>query len=184
MTDEKLDQPRNITLLPYQMQSGAPYQMQSGEILKQDTQFDILVCQDILVKRFALAKTPEESGLVIEDMERIHELDKKKRQLNYTQQSADAQLLETKQKAIFQRRQEVIASAISVVIGICFIIQALPLPGSLFLILALAKPLGHSLGEIGELFDRLTGFPKDSNKLLSNGNDQDIQSEEAKNARF
>ena len=51
------------------------------------------------------------------------------------------------------------------------------------MILGLAKPLGYSLGEIGELFDGLTGFPKDSNKLLSNGNERDIQSEEPKNAR-
>mgnify|MGYP000019862666 FL=1 len=174
MTDEKLDQPRNITLLPYQMQS--------GEILKQDTQSDIEVYKEILAEKFALAKTAEEYDRVIKMREKIQELDRNHRQLNYTQQSADAQLFETKQKAIFQRSQQVVASVISVGIGIYFI-QALPLAGLLFLILGLARPLGYSLGEIGELFDGLTGFPRDSNKLLSNGNERDIQSEESKNAR-
>ena len=171
MTDEKLDQPRNITLLPDQMQSGA--------IVKLGTQSEIPVCQDILAKRFALAKTPQEYALVIEDMERIHELDKRKRQLNHAEKLAESQL----HKDIFQRNQQVVASVISVGIGICFI-QAFPLAGLLIIILGLAKPLGYSLGEISELFDGLTGFPKDSNKLLSNGNDRDIQSEEPKNAKF
>ena len=175
MTDEKLDQPRNITLLPYQMQS--------GEILKQDTQSDIEIYKEILAEKFALAKTAEECDRLIKVRQTIQELDRNNRQLNYTEQSAKAQLVETQQKATFQRRQQVIASVISVGIGIYFI-QALPLAGLLFLILGLAKPLGYSLGEIGELFDGLKGFAKDSNKLLSNGNDRDIQSEEPKNARF
>lgn len=174
MTDKKLDQPRNITLLPYQMQSGT--------ILKQETQSDIEIYKEILAEKFALAKTAEECDRLIKVRQTIQELDRNNRQLNYTEQSAKAQLVETQQKATFQRRQQVIASVISVGIGIYFI-QALPLAGLLFLILGLAKPLGYSLGEIGELFDGLTGFPKDSNKLLSNGNEQDIQSEEPKNAR-
>lgn len=174
MTDEKLEQPRNITL--------RPYQMQSGESVKQETQSDIEVYKETLGERFALAETAEECEKLIELRHKIQELDRDSRQLNYTQQSAEAQLQETQKKAVFQRRQQVVASVISVGIGIYFI-QAFPLAGLLFMILGLARPLGYSLGEIGELFDGLTGFTKDSNKLISNRNDKDNQSEEDKNGR-
>lgn len=170
MTDKKLEQLRNTALVPYQLQS--------RDIAKQDAQSDILVYKEILIEKLALAKTPEECEKVIRMRQEVHELDRKERQLNYTQKSGDLHI----QKDIFQRNQLVVASVISFGIGIYFI-QSLPLAGLLFLILGLARPLGYSLGEIGDLFDGLTGFPKDSNKLLSNGNDQDIQPEEPKNAR-
>lgn len=174
MTDEKLDQPRNITLLPYQMQS--------GESIKQENQSDIQVYKEILVEKFALAKTPEDSEKVIEMRQKIHELERKERQLNYTQQSAEVQLQKAQEKDIFQRNQQMVASFFSVGIGV-LLIQSVPLAGSLFLILGLAKPLGYSLGEIGDFLDGLKGFSKDSNELLYNGKDKDNQSEEQKNGR-
>ncbi len=170
MTGGKLDQLRNVTLQSDEMQSGA--------ILKQETQSDIQAYEKILVERAEQSETPEELEKWIELRQEVHKLDRNNRQLNYTQQSAEFQF----EKDIFQRRQQVIASVISVGIGICFI-QTFPLAGLLIVILGLAKPLGYSLGEIGELFNGLTGFSKNSNKLQSNSNDQDIQSEEPKNAR-
>lgn len=174
MTDEKLEQPRNITLWPDRMQSGA--------IVKQEIKSDIEVYKEILVEKLALAKTSEECEKVIKMRQTVHELDREERQLNYTQQSAETKLQEDKQEAVFQRSQKVVASVISIGIGIYFI-QAFPLAGLLFLILGLAKPLGYSLLEIGYLLDGLKGFFKDSNELLSNGNEKKSQSEGAKHGR-
>jgi len=84
MTDEKLEQPRNITLLPYQMQS--------GESIKQENKSDIQVYKEILLEKFALAKRAEEYEILIDLRQKLHELDRKERQLNYTQQSAEVQL--------------------------------------------------------------------------------------------
>lgn len=170
MTDEKLDQPRNITL--------RSDRMQSETILKQETQSHIQAYGKLLVERAEQSETPEEFEKWIKLRQEVYKLDRNHRQLDYAQQSAEFQF----EKDIFQRRQQVIASVISVGIGICFI-QTFPLAGLLIVILGLAKPLGYSLGEIGELLDDLTGFSKNSNKLQSNSNDQDIQSEEPKNAR-
>ena len=174
MTDEKLDQPRNITLLPYQMQS--------GESIKQENQSDIQVYKEILLEKFALAKRAEEYEILIDLRQKLHELDRKERQLNYTQQSAEVQLQKAQEKDIFQRNQQMAASVFSVGIGV-LLIQTVPLAGLLFLILGLAKPLGYSLGEIGDFLDGLKGFSKDSNEVLYNGKDKDNQSEEQKNGR-
>lgn len=170
VTDEKVDQLRNITL--------RSDRMQSETIPKQETQSYIQAYGKLLVERAEQSKTPEALEQCIELSQKLYRLDRNYRELNHAQQSAEFQL----EKDIFQRRQQVIASVISVGIGICFI-QTFPLAGLLIVILGLAKPLGYSLGEIGELFNDLKGFSKNSNKLQSNSNDQDIQSEEPKNAR-
>jgi hypothetical protein len=114
--------------------------------------------------------------------QKVQELDIASRRLDYAEKSAEIQLQEAKQKALFQRSQQVVASLISVSIGIYFI-QAVPLAGLLFLILGLARPLGYSLGEISSLLDGLKGFLKDSDELLSNSKEQEMESEEAKDAR-
>lgn len=119
---------------------------------------------------------------MIELRQEIHELERKERQLNYIQQSAEVQLQKAQEKDIFQRNQQMVASVFSVGIGV-LLIQTVPLAGLLFLILGLAKPLGYSLGEIGDFLDGLRGFSKDSNELLYNGKDKDNQSEEQKNGR-
>jgi len=174
MTGEELEQPRKITLLPNQSQSGV--------VIRREAQSDIQVYKEILGERFALAKTAEECERLIELRQKVQGLDTESRRLDYAEKSAEIQLQEAKQKALFQRSQQVVASAISVGIGIYFI-QAVPLAGLLFLILGLARPLGYSLGEISGLLDGLKGFPKESDEFLSNENDQEIQSEEARDAR-
>lgn len=174
MTGEELEQLRKITLSPNQSQSGA--------IVKREAQSDIQVYKEILGERFALAKTAEEFERLIEVRQKVQELDIASRRLDYAEKSAEIQLQEAKQKALFQRSQQVVASLISVSIRIYFI-QAVPLAGLLFLILGLARPLGYSLGEISGLLDGLKGFLKDSDELLSNGKEQEMESEEAKDAR-
>lgn len=174
MTGEELEQLRKITLSPNQSQSGA--------IVKREAQSDIQVYKEILGERFALAKTAEEFERLIEVRQKVQKLDIASRRLDYAEKSAEIQLQEAKQKALFQRSQQVVASLISVSIGIYFI-QAVPLAGLLFLILGLARPLGYSLGEISGLLDGLKGFLKDSDELLSNGKEQEMESEEAKDAR-
>jgi len=174
MTGEELEQPRKMTLLPNQSQSGV--------IVKREAQSDIQVYKEILGERFALAKTAEECERLIELRQKVQELDTESRRLDYAEESAKIQLQEAKQKAIFQRGQQVVASVVSVGIGIYFI-QAASLAGLLFLILGLARPLGYSLGEISGLLDGLKGFPKDSDELLSNGKAQESQSEETRDER-
>jgi hypothetical protein len=174
MTGEDREQPRTITLLPDQSQTGA--------IIRKGASSDIQIYKEILVEKFALAKTAEECERLIEQRQKIQELDTDSRRLDYAEKSAEIQLQEAKQKALFQRGQQVVASVVSVSIGIYFI-QAIPLAGLLFLILGLARPLGYSLGEISSLLDGLKGFPKDSDELLSNGKNQESQSEEARDAR-
>lgn len=63
--------------------------------------------------------------------QKLHELDRKERPLNYTQQSAEVQLQKAQEKDIFQRYQQMAASVLSVGIGV-LLIQNVPLPGSLF----------------------------------------------------
>jgi hypothetical protein len=174
MTSEELEQSRKITLLPSQSQSGV--------IVRREAQSDIQIYKEILGERFALAKTTEECERLIELRQKVQELDTESRRLDYAEKSAEIQLRETKQKPLFQRSQQVVASVVSVGIGIYFI-QAVPFAGLLFLILGLARPLGYSLGEIGGLLDGLKGFPGDSDELLSNGKEQEIQSEEARDER-
>ena len=116
MTDEKLDQPRNITLLPYQMQS--------GEILKQDTQSDIEIYKEILAEKFALAKTAEECDRVIKMRQTIQELDRNNRQLNYTEQSAKAQLVETQQAELLSNVDNRLSLVLSQ-LGLAFILYKL-----------------------------------------------------------
>lgn len=174
MTGEELEQQRKITLLPNQPQSGV--------IVRREASSDIQVYKEILGERFALAKTSEECEKLIGLRRKVQDLDIESRRLDYAEKSAEIQLQEAKQKALFQRGQQVVASAVSVGIGIYFI-QAVPLAGLLFLILGLARPLGYSLGEISGLLDGLKGFPKNSDELLSNGKERESQSEEARDAR-
>jgi hypothetical protein len=174
MADEDRERLKTITLLPDQSQVGA--------IIRQGASSDIQIYKEILGEKFALAKTPEECERLIELRQKIQELDTDSRRLDYAEKSAEIQLQEAKQKALFQRSQQVVANVVSVGIGIYFI-QAIPLAGLLFLILGLARPLGYSLGEISSLLDGLKGFPKDSDEILSNGKDQESKSEEARNAR-
>jgi|GEM_PF-1876207 len=175
MTGEELEQPSKISVLPSQSST-------SGAILKREARNDIQTYKEVLGERFALAKTAEECEKLIELRQKIQELDTESRRLDYAEKSAEIQLQEAKQKALYQRSQQVVASVISVCIGLYFI-QAVPLAGLLFLILGLARPLGYSLSEISGLLDGLKGFPKNSDKLLSNGKEQKSQSEEAKDAR-
>jgi ABC-type multidrug transport system fused ATPase/permease subunit len=168
-------EPRNISFLANQLQSRS--------IIKQETQSDIQVYKDTLAERFALAPTSEELDRLIQQRRKIQELDREASQLNYEKELAKIQIQDAKQKAIFQRTQQVVASVVSIIIGLYFM-QALPLASLLFLVLGLARPLGYSLGEISDLFGGLTGFTKDSEKLLSKDNIQGIQSEEPTNERY
>jgi hypothetical protein len=174
MAGEELEQTRKIALLPNQLQSKL--------VVRQETLSDIQVYKEILCEKFALAKTADECERLIELRQKIHELDTGSRRLDYAEKSAEVQLQEAKQKAFFQRGQQVVASIVSVGIGIYFI-QAAPLAGLLFLVLGLARPLGYSLGEISDLLDGLKGFPKDSDELIPSEKEQEIQSEEARDAR-
>ena len=174
MASEELEQQRKITLLPDQFQGGA--------IAKSEARSDIQVYKEVLSERFALAKTAEEYESLIVLRQKIQKLDVEDRRLDYAQKSAEIQLQEAKQKANFQRGQQIVASIVSVGIGI-YSLQALPLAGLLFLILGLAKPLGYSLGEISGLLDGLKGFFRDSNEILPNEEEKEIQSEEPGNAR-
>lgn len=175
MTGEELEQPRKINILPSQSST-------SGVIVKRETQSDIQTYKEVLGERFALAKTAEECEKLIELRQKIQKLDTESRRLDYAEKSAEIQLQEAKQKSLYQRSQQVVASIISVCIGLYFI-QAVPLAGLLFLILGLARPLGYSLGEISGLLDGLKGFPKNSDELLFNGKEQESQSEEVEDAR-
>jgi hypothetical protein len=174
MASEEIERQRKITLLSDRSEDGA--------IVKREVQSDIQVYKAVLSDRFALAGTAEECEKLMNLRQKLQELDVEDRRLDYAQQSAELQLQEAKQKAIFQRGQQIVASVVSVGVGIYFL-QALPLAGLLFLILGLARPLGYSLAEIGGLLDGLKGFPKDSDQLLSNGEEKEIQSQEPSNAR-
>lgn len=174
MEDAGLEQQRKITLLRDQPQSRA--------LVKQETQSDIQVYKEVLSDRFIEAKTVEDCEKLISLRQRVQELDIQARRLDYAQKSAEIQLQEARQKALFQRGQQVVASVISIGVGIYFL-QAVPLAGLLFLILGLAKPLGYSLVEISGLLDGLKGFPKDSDELLSGEKEQENQAEESRNAR-
>lgn len=158
MASEELEQQRKITLLPDQSQDGA--------IAKLEARSDIQVYKEVLSERFALAKTAEEYEALILLRQKVQELDVEDRRLDYAQKSAELKLQEVKQKANFQRGQQIIASIASIGIGICFW-QAMPLAGLLFIILGLAKPLGYSLEEISGLINGLKGFFIDSNQILS-----------------
>ncbi|MCW6053624.1 hypothetical protein K4039_27130 [Lyngbya sp. CCAP 1446/10] len=157
-------------------------QLQGRSIVKQETQSDIQVYKDTLAERFALAPTSEEFDRLIEQRRKIQELDREASQLNYAKELGEIKIQDAKQKAIFQRSQQVVASVVSIIIGLYFM-QAFPLASLLFVVLGLARPLGYSLGEISELFGGLTGFSKESDKLLSNDNIQEIQSKEPTNDR-
>ncbi len=175
MGGEDRGQPRTITVLPDQSQIDT--------LTRQMGLSDIQIYKDILAQEFTLAKTAEEYEKLIGLRQKIQGLDLESRRLDYAEKSAQIQLQESKQKAVFQRGQQIVSGAVSVGLGIYFM-QSLPLAGLLFLILGLAKPLGYSLGEISDLLDGLKGFPNDSDNLLSNRKDQDSQSEEVKDARF
>jgi hypothetical protein len=158
-------------------------QLQSRSIVKQETQSDIQVYKDTLAERFALAPTSEELDRLIQQRRKIQELDREASQLNYAKELAKIKIQDAKQKGIFQRSQQVVASVVSIIIGLYFM-QAFPLASLLFLVLGLARPLGYSLGEISELLGGLTGFSQESDKLLSNGNEQEIRSEELTDERY
>jgi ABC-type multidrug transport system fused ATPase/permease subunit len=158
-------------------------QLQGRSILKQETLSDIQVYKDTLAERFALAPTSEELDRLIQQRRKIQELDREASQLNYAKELAKIQIQDAKQKAIFQRSQQVVASVVSIIIGL-YCMQVFPLASLLFLVLGLARPLGYSLGEISELFGGLTGFSKESDKIISNENIQEIQSEEPTNERY
>lgn len=175
MTGEELEQSTKIAFLPNQLPSGV--------IAKQEFQSDIKVYKEILGERFALAKTAKELEDLIELRQKLQELDRKDRQLEYAQESAELQLKEAKQKAVFQRSQQVVASIFSVGIGL-YLIQFFPLASLLFLVLGLARPLGYSLGEISVFLGGMTGFFNGSDKFIYNDTKEDIQSKEPTNARY
>lgn len=174
MASEEIGRQREINLLAGRSGDGA--------IVKREAQSDIQLYKAVLSDRFMLAETAEECEKIMDLRQKLQELDVEDRRLNYTQQSAELQLREVTQKSMFQRGQQIVASVISVSVGVYFL-QALPLAGLLFLILGLARPLGYSLDEVSDLLDGLKGFPRDSDELISNGEDKGIQSQEPSNAR-
>ena len=175
MTDEELKRGGEIALLSTQVQTGA--------IIRQKDQSDLQVFKDTLDKQVAESRTVKELEKLIELRGKLQKLDIENSKLNHANKWAKMQIEDKKQKNTFQRSQQVFASVASVVIGLYFM-QALPLASLLFLVLGLARPLGYSLGEISDLFGGLTGFSKEPNKLLSNENIQEIQSEEPTNERY
>jgi hypothetical protein len=150
-------------------------------LAKNETQSDIEVYKEVLSDRFIEAKTVEEYEELIVLRKKVQTLDIETRRLNYAQKSAEIQLQQAERKDIFQRGQQIAAVTVSIATGI-YLLPTIPLAGLLFLILGLAKPLGYSLGEIGNFIDSLKGFPEDSDKLLLNAEEQ-VQTEESKNAR-
>jgi hypothetical protein len=175
MAGEELEQQNKITLHPNE----SPGEL----VVKPDKQSDIQKYKEVISERFAEAKTVEEYDKLIAIRQKIQELEVGDKRLNYAQQTAEIKLQDEKQKARLQRGQQIVASLISVSIGVYFL-QAFPLAGLLFLILGLAKPLGYSLVEISELIDKLKGFPNKSDNLISIEEEKEIQSEETKNERF
>lgn len=174
MEDKELEQQSKIAIFREQSSSEAP--------AKRETQSDIEVYKEVLSDRFIEAKTVEEYEKLLVLRQRVQTLDVETRRLNYAQKSAEVQLQQAQQKDVFQRGQQIAAITISIAAGI-YLLQTVPLAGLLFLILGLAKPLGYSLGEIGSFLDSLKGFPKDSDKLLSDEEEQAKQVEESKDAR-
>ncbi|MHC5673089.1 hypothetical protein [Nostoc sp.] len=174
MEDTGLEQQRKITVLRDQSPSKA--------LVKLEPQSDIEVYKEVLSDRFMEASTVEEYEKILVLRQRVQELDVQTRRLNYAQKSAEIQLQQAQQKDILQRGQQIAAITISIAAGIYFI-QTIPLAGLLFLTLGLAKPLGYSLGEIGNFLDSLKGFPKESDKLLSDEKEPRVQAEESRDAR-
>lgn len=174
MEDKDLEQHTKLTVLRDQSSSGA--------LVKREAQSDIEVYKEVLSDRFIKARTVEEFEELLVLRQRVQELDVGDRRLNYAQKSAEVQLQQAQQKDLIQRGQQIVAITISIAAGI-YLLQTIPLAGLLFLILGLAKPLGYSLGEIGNFLDNLKGFPKDSDKLLSDEKEEIDQAEESKDAR-
>lgn len=163
MEDAGAEKPRKITVLPDQPPGSS--------LIKPDNKSDIEVYKEVLSDRFMEARTVEEYEKLLVLREKVQELDMEARRLDYGEKSAEIQLKQSKQKAIMQSRLQIAAITISISAGV-YLLQTLPLAGLLFLILGLAKPLGYSLGEIGDLLDNLKGFSKNSDKLLSNEKDE------------
>jgi hypothetical protein len=174
MEDKELEQQTKLSVLRDQSSSGA--------LVKREAQSDIEVYKEVLSDRFIKARTVEEYEELLVLRQRVQELDIGDRRLNYAQKSAEVQLQQAQQKDLIQRGQQIAAITISIAAGI-YLLQTIPLAGLLFLILGLAKPLGYSLGEIGNFLDNLKGFPKDSDKLLSDEKEEVDQAEESKDAR-
>jgi hypothetical protein len=150
-------------------------------LAKNETQSDIEIYKEVLSDRFIEARTVEEYEKLIILRKKVQTLDIETRRLNYAQKSAEIQLQQAERKDVFQRGQQIVAVTVSIATGI-YLLPTVPLAGLLFLILGLAKPLGYSLGEIGNFIDSLKGFPEDSDKLLLNAEEQ-VQTEESKDAR-
>lgn len=174
MEDKELEQQTKPTVLGNQSSIGA--------LVKREPQSDIEVYKEVLSDRFIEARTVEQCKELLILRQRVQELDIEDRRLNYAQKSAEVQLQQAQQKDLIQRGQQIAAISISICAGI-YLLQTIPLAGLLFLILGLAKPLGYSLGEIGNFLDNLKGFPKDSSKLLSDDKEPVDQAEESKDAR-
>ncbi|OUC15583.1 MAG: hypothetical protein B0A82_06485 [Alkalinema sp. CACIAM 70d] len=174
MEDKELEQQSKITIFRDQLPSEG--------LAKRETQSDIDVYKEVLSDRFIEATTVEEYEKLLVLRQKLQTLDVETRRLNYAQKSAEIQLQQAQQKDTFQRGQQIAAITISIAAGI-YLLQTIPLAGLLFLILGLAKPLGYSLGEIGNFLDSLKGFPKDSDKILLDEEEQADQAEESKDAR-
>ncbi len=159
MEDTGLDQQRKITVLRDQS---------SGKVLiKRESQSDIEVYKEVLSDRFIEAKTVEEFEKLLVLRQRVQKLD-----------TEEMQLQQARQKDLLQRWLQITAITISIASGL-YLLQTIPLAGLLFLILGLTKPLGYSLGEVGNFLDSLNGSPKNSDELLSNKEKQTDQSEES-----
>ena len=138
---------------------------QGGALAKSNAQSNLQVYKDVLDERFMAAETLEECDKIISLTQKIQELERDARQLDYAQKSAEIKLQQTQQKVIFQPIQQVVASLMAFALGV-YLLPNFPLASLLLLIFSLAKPLGYSLGEIGNLLDSLQGFPKKTERII------------------
>jgi hypothetical protein len=131
-------------------ESLVPY---SKEIIPADTSktssfFD--EADSILSQRMAIAKTPEELDKVLDQRNKLLEIEYRRSQLKHAENSANRKLEEAKEK----RRDRLAASIASVGIGLG-IIPFFPMLSPFMIILGLTKPLGYSVTEISNKFMKI-----------------------------
>ena len=153
----------------------------SKAIVKLEGLSNLEVYEEVLGQRFMQAGTAEECKEIILLSKEVQDLAIQRKREEEAQKLADCQLQDSVRSAQFQRTQRVVASIVSVGIGL-YCLPTVPLAGLLFLILGLAKPLGYSLGEVSSLLDGFSGRNRDSPELLADVQ-EDTQSKEPGNAR-
>lgn len=131
-------------------------------IVKLESLSNLEIYEEVLGQRFIRAGTAEECKEIILLSKEVQDLAIQRRREEEAQKLADRQLQDSIRSIQFQRTQQVVASVVSIGIGL-YCLSTVPLAGLLLLILGLAKPLGYSLGEVGSLLD---GFNGRSRKLM------------------